>query len=248
MDAAVGKTEDGFFVKSDASVGENLNVLDEQVARNTQNISGLYQNQKVMTKEMREGFAKSAALAGLHPFENDSDQKWNVAAALGGYKGEHAGAVGVFYRPSDRVMINAGSTISDSDNLYNVGVSVALDKGSGLSKSELKKRVGDLENIIRVMAKKIDTLEAKQMSLNGVTKEFPDVPKAHWAHNAVANLHGSDIVQGYPDGEFKGEKPMTRYEYAEMLYNAINTGKDVPKEMIEEYKEELRQIEQNKKK
>ena len=248
LDAAVGKTEDGFFVKSDASVGENLNVLDEQVARNTQNISGLYQNQKVMTKEMREGFAKSAALAGLHPFENDSDQKWNVAAALGGYKGEHAGAVGVFYRPSDRVMINAGSTISDSDNLYNVGVSVALDKGSGLSKSELKKRVGDLENIIRVMAKKIDTLEAKQMSLNGVTKEFPDVPKAHWAHNAVANLHGSDIVQGYPDGEFKGEKPMTRYEYAEMLYNAINTGKDVPKEMIEEYKAELRQIEQNKKK
>ena len=248
LDAAVGKTEDGFFVKSDASVGENLNVLDEQVARNTQNISGLYQNQKVMTKEMREGFAKSAALAGLHPFENDSDQKWNVAAALGGYKGEHAGAVGVFYRPSDRVMINAGSTISDSDNLYNVGVSVALDKGSGLSKNQLKKRVGDLENIIRVMAKKIDTLEAKQMSLNGITKEFPDVPKAHWAHEAVANLHGSDIVQGYPDGEFKGEKPMTRFEYAEMLYNAINTGKDVPKEMIEEYKEELHQIEQNKKK
>jgi predicted translin family RNA/ssDNA-binding protein len=248
LDTAVGKVEDGYFVDSNLSMGENINVLDEQVARNTKGIASLYDNQIMIKKEMREGLAKSAALAGLHPFENDTDQKWNIAAAMGGYRGEHAAAIGLFYRPSDRVMVNAGTTITDSDNMYNVGVSVALDKGSGMSKSQMKQRIGNLEDIIRKMAHKIDSLEANQLALTGMTKEFPDVPANHWAHNAVVNLHGSDIVQGYPDGEFKGAKPMTRYEYAEMLFNALEKGKTLPKEVVSEYSQELEQIRQNRSK
>ena len=194
--------------------------------------------------EVKKVGAGAAALANLHPFENDAGQKWNIAAAYGNYRGESAGAMGLFYRPSGNVQMNFSSTIGQSNNMFGGGISVALDKptNDGKSRAAMQKEIDGLKNAIRIMANEMNNMKAQQLSLNGMTKEFPDVPGEHWAHEAVVNLHGSNIVQGYPDGEFKGEKAMTRYEYAEMLYNAINAGKNVPPEMVQEYRAELEQV------
>ena len=194
--------------------------------------------------EVKKVGAGAAALANLHPFENDAGQKWNIAASYGNYRGESAGAMGLFYRPSGNVQMNFSSTIGQSNNMFGGGISVALDKpaNDGKSRAAMQKEIDGLKNAIRLMATEMNNMKAQQLALNGMTKEFPDVPGEHWAHEAVVNLHGSNIVQGYPDGEFKGEKAMTRYEYAEMLYNAINAGKNVPPEMIQEYRAELEQV------
>ena len=207
-------------------------------------LSDMSGNLNEVRGEVKKVGAGAAALANLHPFENDAGQKWNIAASYGNYRGESAGAMGLFYRPSGNVQMNFSSTIGQSNNMFGGGISVALDKptNDGKSRAVMQKEIDGLKNAIRLMANEMNNMKAQQLALNGMTKEFPDVPGEHWAHEAVVNLHGSDIVQGYPDGEFKGERPMTRYEYAEMLYNAINAGKNVPPEMIREYRAELEQV------
>lgn len=205
---------------------------------------------QTMDGRINKAGARSAALAGLHPVDADSDQKWNVAIGYGNFKGENAAAAGIFYKPDDRFMINVSSTLQDQENMVSAGMSFALDKGSGLSsRRALNNKVNKLEDALKqviaannAMVQELNALKGQQMALNGMTKEFPDVPQNHWAHKAVTNLHGSDIVQGYPDGEFKGNRSMTRYEYAEMLYNAITAGKKVPAEMRREYAKELAEV------
>lgn len=205
---------------------------------------------QTMDSRINKAGARSAALAGLHPVDADSDQKWNVAIGYGNFKGENAAAAGIFYKPDDRFMVNVSSTLQDQENMVSAGMSFALDKGSGLSsRRALNNKVNKLEDALKqviaannAMVQELNALKGQQMALNGMTKEFPDVPQNHWAHKAVTNLHGSDIVQGYPDGEFKGNRSMTRYEYAEMLYNAITAGKKVPAEMQREYAKELAEV------
>jgi len=46
---------------------------------------------------------------------------------------------------------------------------------------------------------------------------FPDVPLTHWAYDAVEYLASKGLVVGYPDGEFKGDRMLTRYEYAMII-------------------------------
>lgn len=186
--------------------------------------------------------ANAAALANLHLFEVDAGQRWNLAAAYGGYKGEHAAAVGLFYRPSDRVMINASTTVGNESNMYGAGVSIALDKPMYQSRGELQELVKRQGDEIANLKKAVQMLTAKTSVVEGLKAGFPDVPKNHWANNAVETLHGNGMIQGYPDGEFKGDKSMTRYEYAEMLYNALREGKNIPAKVQMEYSRELREI------
>ena len=189
--------------------------------------------------------AQAAALAGLHPIEYDPSQKWNIAASMGNYKGETAAAIGLFYRPSDRVMMNVGGTVGNSDNMLNFGISYALSKGTGASKSALQQQVKAQNAKIANMERAMQDMANKLSSLSLITDRkasFPDVPNGHWAKNAVDTLHGNNMVQGYPDGTFKGDKPMTRYEYAEMLFNALSKGGNVKKEHVQQYAPELRQI------
>ena len=209
---------------------------------------------KGLAKDVSDGFAKldgridkvgsqAAALAGLHPFEIDGDQKWNLAAGIGNYKGETSGAIGLFYRPSSRVMLNVASTISDGDNMVSGGISVALDKGStGMTKAQMANDIKNLKADNEQLKKMISMLMQKSTVMDELKRGFPDVPRNHWANNAVATLHGNGVLAGYPDGEFKGDKPMTRYEYAEMLYKAMKRGVEIPKEVIAEYQTELNQV------
>ena len=165
LDTAIGMTNDGTYISASNSVGANLNALDNQVAINAENIGELARNQNQMRTDISKIGAKAGALAGLHPFDMDSDQRWNIAAGYGNYKGENSGAVGVFYKPSDRVMLNVASTIDDGDNIVSAGVSVALDKGSrkGLSEevktlkkqnAEQAERIAQLERVVTELAKR----------------------------------------------------------------------------------------------
>lgn len=178
--------------------------------------------------------ANAAAMANLHPMEFDPDSKWNIAAAIGNYGSETAAALGAFYRPNDDVMVNLSTAFGTGENMVGGGVSVRLGKGGNkLSREEtnaLKAQVADLTA----------RMDALLSVLNpNMSKDFPDVPENHWAYEAVSRLAGNDIVQGYPDGEFHGERTMTRYEMAEIIYNALSRGAEAEKELVEEFKPEL---------
>lgn len=178
--------------------------------------------------------ANAAAMANLHPMEFDPDSKWNIAAAIGNYGSETAAALGAFYRPNDDVMVNLSTAFGTGENMVGGGVSVRLGQGGNkLSREEsnqLKAQVADLTA----------RMDALLSVLNpNMSKDFPDVPENHWAYEAVSRLAGNDIVQGYPDGEFHGERTMTRYEMAEIIYNALSRGAEAEKELVEEFKPEL---------
>ena len=53
---------------------------------------------------------------------------------------------------------------------------------------------------------------------------FSDVPAGHWAYASVAKLAAAGIVDGYPDGTFKGDNLMTRYEMAQIVAKAYAKG------------------------
>ena len=178
--------------------------------------------------------ANAAAMANLHPMEFDPDSKWNIAAAMGNYGSETATAIGAFYRPNEDVMVNFSTAFGTGENMVGGGVSVRLGKGGNkLSREEsnaLKDQVNDLTA----------RMDALLSVLNpNMSKDFPDVPENHWAYEAVSRLAGNDIVQGYPDGEFHGDRTMTRYEMAEIIYNALSRGAEAEKELVEEFKPEL---------
>lgn len=178
--------------------------------------------------------ANAAAMANLHPMEFDPDSKWNIAAAIGNYGSETAAALGAFYRPNDDVMVNLSTAFGTGENMVGGGVSVRLGKGGNkLSREEsnaLKAQVADLTA----------RMDALLSVLNpNMSKDFPDVPENHWAYEAVSRLAGNDIIQGYPDGEFHGDRTMTRYEMAEIIYNALSRGAEAEKELVEEFKPEL---------
>lgn len=178
--------------------------------------------------------ANAAAMANLRPMEFDPSSKWNIAAAIGNYGSETAAALGAFYRPNDDVMVNLSTAFGTGENMVGGGVSVRLGKsGNKLSREEnnaLKAQVDDLTA----------RMDALLSVLNpNMSKDFPDVPENHWAYEAVSRLAGNDIVQGYPDGEFHGERTMTRYEMAEIIYNALSRGAEAEKELVEEFKPEL---------
>lgn len=178
--------------------------------------------------------ANAAAMANLRPMEFDPSSKWNIAAAIGNYGSETAAALGAFYRPNDNVMVNLSTAFGTGENMVGGGVSVRLGKGGNkLSREEtnaLKAQVADLTA----------RMDALLSVLNpNMSKDFPDVPENHWAYEAVSRLAGNDIVQGYPDGEFHGERTMTRYEMAEIIYNALSRGAEAERELVEEFKPEL---------
>lgn len=213
------------------------NVADGSISEGSKDaVNGgqLYNVKNDLEGKVNKVGANAAAMANLHPMEFDPDSKWNIAAAIGNYGSETAAALGAFYRPNDDVMVNLSTAFGTGENMVGGGVSVRLGKGGNkLSREEsnaLKAQVDDL-------TARMDAL-LSVLNLN-MSKDFPDVPENHWAYEAVSRLAGNDIVQGYPDGEFHGERTMTRYEMAEIIYNALSRGAEAEKELVEEFKPEL---------
>ena len=213
------------------------NVADGSISEGSKDaVNGgqLYTVKNDLEGKVNKVGANAAAMANLHPMEFDPSSKWNIAAAIGNYGSETAAALGAFYRPNDDVMVNLSTAFGTGENMVGGGVSVRLGKGGNkLSREEtnaLKAQVADLSA----------RMDALLSVLNpNMSKDFPDVPENHWAYEAVSRLAGNDIVQGYPDGEFHGERTMTRYEMAEIIYNALSRGAEAEKELVEEFKPEL---------
>ena len=231
-----GKT----YIDSDGLNANNQvirNVADGSISEGSKDaVNGgqLYNVKNDLEGKVNKVGANAAAMANLHPMEFDPDSKWNIAAAIGNYGSETAAALGAFYRPNDNVMVNLSTAFGTGENMVGGGVSVRLGKGGNkLSREEsnaLKDQVNDLTA----------RMDALLSVLNpNMSKDFPDVPENHWAYEAVSRLAGNDIVQGYPDGEFHGERTMTRYEMAEIIYNALSRGAEAERELVEEFKPEL---------
>lgn len=213
------------------------NVADGSISEGSKDaVNGgqLYGVKRDLEHQVDKVGANAAAMANLRPMEFDPSSKWNIAAAIGNYGSETAAALGAFYRPNDDVMVNLSTAFGTGENMVGGGVSVRLGKGGNkLSREEnnaLKAQVDDLTA----------RMDALLSVLNpNMSKDFPDVPENHWAYEAVSRLAGNDIVQGYPDGEFHGERTMTRYEMAEIIYNALSRGAEAERELVEEFKPEL---------
>ena len=234
------KVGDKTYISADginANDQKITNVADGSISEGSKDaVNGgqLYGMKRDLEHQVDKVGANAAAMANLHPMEFDPGSKWNIAAAMGNYGSETAAALGAFYRPNDDVMVNLSTAFGTGENMVGGGVSVRLGKGGNkLSREEsnaLKAQVADLTA----------RMDALLSVLNpNMSKDFPDVPENHWAYEAVSRLAGNDIIQGYPDGEFHGDRTMTRYEMAEIIYNALSRGAEAEKELVEEFKPEL---------
>lgn len=194
-----------------ANVGSQINALDRK-----------------LTKDVKHAGATAAALAALNPLPYDASNKLNFAVGQGRYRGENATALGVFYQPNEDISISLGGTISSGDKAMNAGVSFRVGSGNAAKKTVKQSEFDALKAENKAMAERLDALQKQIEGLKAINlatadrKPFPDVPENHWAAEAVETLHANDVVEGYEDGEFKGDKTMTRYEYAQMLYKAAH--------------------------
>ena len=189
--------------------------------------------------------AGAAALAALHPMDFDPDDKWSFAAGMGNYAGQNAAAIGAFYRPDEKVMFSVGGTVGNGENMVNAGISFALDRTNHVSNSRtaLAREVIDLRGQLAEMGAKMAKMEKAFGMLDETkTKLFPDIPANHWAYEYIAKLAGNGYLEGYPDGNFGGDRLMTRYEYAAMLYRAIENGAALEEKIIKEFEPELGRI------
>lgn len=249
-------TNDGSYVKADNTAGQNLSILDSQVKNNADNISNLDNRVNNMGNNLnklgdrvdRVG-AGAAALAALHPQDFDPDDKWDFAAGYGNYKDAHAVAVGAFYRPNEDTMFSVGGSFGGGENMVNAGVTFKLGQHNHVSRSRvaLAKDVLELKQIVAKQDEMIQKLMSGKVSMSTKDVTFPDVPKDHWAYTYVKSLADKGYLEGYPDGEFKGNRAMTRYEYATVIYRALQNGAPNDADMsraVEEFKPELAKVQE----
>ena len=190
--------------------------------------------------------AGAAALAALHPMDFDPDDKLTFAAGYGNYKGKNAAAVGAFYRPDEKVMFSIGGTFGNGENMVNAGISFSLDRTAHVSNSrtamakeivDLRANVANLTALVgQLTAGMGGTIEMDRMKL------FPDVPENHWAYEYIGRLAAAGIIEGYPDGMFNGNRMMSRYEFAAMLYRALEKGVKLDHKLVREFEPEMGRI------
>lgn len=222
----------------DAVNGSQLYKTNQEVANNSMRIN------KLGDRVNKVG-AGAAALAALHPMDFDPDDKLTFSAGYGNYGGENAVAIGAYYRPDEKVMFSVAGTVGNGENMVNAGVSFALDRTNHVSNSRtaLAREVIDLRGQLAVMGAKMAKMEKAFGMLDETkTKLFPDVPANHWAYEYIAKLAGNGYIEGYPDGNFGGDRLMTRYEFAAMLYRAIENGAALEEKIIKEFEPELGRI------
>ncbi|WP_303710307.1 ESPR-type extended signal peptide-containing protein [Phascolarctobacterium succinatutens] len=221
-----------------ADINNRIDGVENQVINNTNRIN------KLGSRVNKVG-AGAAALAALHPMDFDPDDKLTFSAGYGNYAGENAAAIGAYYRPDEKVMFSVAGTVGNGENMVNAGVSFALDRTNHVSNSRtaLAREVIDLRGQLAVMGAKMAKMEKAFGMLDETkTKLFPDVPANHWAYEYIAKLAGNGYIEGYPDGNFGGDRLMTRYEFAAMLYRAIENGAALEEKIIKEFEPELGRI------
>ena len=226
-------------------------VLSNRITDNSSAIQSLRHDVSDLGTEIDNVGAISAALAGLHPLDwNGSGSKFQLSAAAGTYDGKQAMALGGFYHPNRNMLLSLGvssSLGSDRKTAGNVGITFRVGKGSNGTVSD------DVAERLAAMDQKISQLESQNQKLTSIlaivdpslTKEFPDVPANHWAYEAVSKLAGNGIVEGYPDGDFHGDRTMTRYEMAQVIYKALKKGGTVDQKLVKEFNKEIEAVKAN---
>lgn len=220
-------------------------------AYNTVNVQGDVTNLKKdvsrLDKRVNKAVAGSAALAALHPLDFDPDAKWDFAAGYGHYHNGNAAALGAFYRPNEDVQLSVGSTIGNGETVVNAGLSVKVGAHSNVSRSRVAigKEVLELKKTVALQNAQIQKLTALLNDVAGThmkadrTTLFPDVASNHWAYEAVSDLSRRGLVEGYPDGTFGGNRLLTRYEFAEIVYRALQNGVQVDEQLVTEFSPEM---------
>lgn len=224
-----------------AATEEQLQGVNQQVTQNSLAINNLGNKVNQLDNRIDEVGAGAAALAALHPLDFDPDDKWDFAAGYGNYRGENSVAVGAFYRPNEDTLFSVGGTVGNGNNMVNAGVSFKFGQSNGVSTSRvaMAKEIKDLRRELEAMKSAMLDANAGRKIDTSKLQLFPDVPQNHWAYEYVATLAGNGMIQGYPDGTFDGNRPMTRYEFAAMLYRAMLNGATLSDKILTEFAPEL---------
>ena len=213
---------------TDAVNGSQLYATNQMVQENQQNITQLGNSLNKLDNRINRVGAGAAALAALHPLDFDPDSKWDFAAGYGNYRDANAAAVGLYYRPNEDTMFSVGGSFGGGENMVNAGVSLKLGRGSHVSNSRvaMAKEIRDMRKAMAEQAAEIAELKAMHHLAIDPNKSmlFPDVADNHWAYEYVTKLAGNGIIEGYPDGLFKGNQVMTRYEFAAIVYRLMEKG------------------------
>ena len=228
----------------DAVNGSQLYATNQKIDNITQNVNNISNRVNKLDGRINKVGAGAAALAALHPLDFDPDEKLTFSAGIGHYRGETAGAIGAFYRPDEKVMFSIGGTVGNGENMVNAGVSFALDRVSHVndSKVAMAKEIIDLRSQVAELSQLVNQLAVQRGILTDATKLFPDVPENHWAYEYIGKLAAAGIIEGYPNGRFDGDRMMTRYEFAAMLYRALEKGVQLDARIVKEFAAELGRI------
>lgn len=234
--------------------GGQLYRTNQAVEKNAGDIRNLGSSVNKLGSRLNRVGAGAAALAALHPHDFDPDDKWDFAAGYGNYKDAHAAAIGAFYRPSEDTLISVGGSFGGGENMVNAGVTFKLGQHNHVTRSKvaMAKEIIDLRATVEMLknqnAQILQTLKLQGTpAVKPLEGNFSDVPETHWAYQYVEGLRERGYLQGYPDGEFKGDRTMTRYEYAAIIYRALQNGAPVDAGMarsVEEFKPELTQVQE----
>lgn len=217
------------------------------INKNTNDIKNIKGDLSKMDKRVNKSVAGAAALAALHPLDFDPDAKWDFAAGYGHYRSGNAAALGAFYRPNEDVQLSVGSTVGSDETVFNAGLSVKVGAHSGVSRSRvaigkevlaLKKTVAEQNAQIQKLTTLLNGVAGTKMKADHTTL-FPDIPTNHWAYEAVSDLSRRGLVEGYPDGTFGGDRMLTRYEFAQIVYRAIQDGVTVNDRLVTEFSPEM---------
>lgn len=225
----------------------DVNNIKQDVTNIKNDVTDMGQNVARLDKRLNKSVAGAAALAALHPLDFDPDAKWDFAAGYGHYRDGNAGALGAFYRPNEDVQFSVGSTVGNGETVVNAGLSVKLGAHSNVSRSRVAigKEVLELKKTVAAQNAQIQKLTALLNGLAGTDMKadrstlFPDVPNNHWAYAAVSDLSRRGLVEGYPDGTFGGDRMLTRYEFAQIVYRAVQNGVAVDNRLVSEFGPEM---------
>ncbi|WP_127059167.1 ESPR-type extended signal peptide-containing protein [Veillonella ratti] len=224
-----------------AATEEQLQGVNEQVINNSNAIVNLGGKVNELDNRIDKVGAGAAALAALHPLDFDPDDKWDVTAGYGHYRGENSVALGAFYRPNEDTMFSVGGTIGNGNSMVNAGISLKVGQGNNVSTSKvaMAKEIKDLRRELEALKSAMLDSNAGRKIDTSKLQLFPDVPQNHWAYEYVSVLAGNGMIKGYPDGTYDGNRPMTRYEFASMLYNAMLNGATLSDKILTEFAPEL---------
>ena len=235
---ADGKVEKG---SKDAVNGGQLYNTNQMVINNANNISSLGNALGKLDHRVNKVGAGAAALAALHPLDFDPDEKWDFAAGYGNYNGVNAAAIGAYYRPNEDTMFSVGGSFGNGENMVNAGVSVKLGQGNHVSTSKvaMAKEIKDLRKEVEALKSALLDVHAGRKWNTSKLQLFPDVSQNHWAYEQISILKANGVITGYPDGKYEGDRPMTRYEFATMLFRAMEKGAVLSERMLAEFAPEL---------